>query len=152
MSKVDFVIGVDPASTKGHALATYKNGKLVDLRMSNLMDSYEYLKELKETGTVKVHIEAPSNNKAVWHANGDDNSKKSYGQASQRVAMCKWAQIEFERMCDHIGVSFKRHRNSSKWKKPGGPKNEFERVTGWKGRTNEDKRSAAWFGYIGVTR
>jgi hypothetical protein len=42
-----------------------------------------------------------------------------------------------------------RHKVSKKWKDAAGKK-EFERVTGWKGRSNEDTRSAAYFGYLGV--
>jgi hypothetical protein len=144
-----FIVGVDPGSTKGHGVSLYENGKLIGLKMMRLMVLHDFLLRLLEEDKVTLHIEDVNAKKAVWH--GKSQSKAAYGKTSQNVALCKWAQVEVERMCEYIGVDFERHPVSSKWKSQAS-KVEFERVTGWEGRSNEDTRSAAWFGYIGVTR
>jgi len=42
-----------------------------------------------------------------------------------------------------------RHRVSKMWKKD---KKQFELVTKWTGRSNEDTRSAAYFGWLGCNK
>ncbi len=143
-----YVIGCDPGSTKGHGIAVYKNKVLIELHMMKLMELYELLLVLKEDGSVIVHIEDVYSQRGVWH--NENGSKKSFGKTSQNVGLCKWAQIEVERMCDHIGVEVVRHKVSSRWKKAGAPEQEFKRCTGWEKRSNEDKRSSAFFGYLGL--
>lgn len=142
-----YVIGVDPGSTKGHGVAVYQDGQLKDLLMLELMPLYELLKNIKGLGSVIVHIENVHGQRGVWH--GYSQNKKAFGKTSENVGLCKWAQIEVERMCAHIGVDIVRHGVSSAWKDNNG-KAQFEKVTGWNGQSNEDKRSAAYFGYIGL--
>lgn len=142
-----YVIGIDPGSTKGHGVAVYQDGELVNIEMSQLMPLYSLLTTLKQSGSVTVHIEDVMAQKTVWH--GKKQSKAAYGKTSQNVALCKWAQVEVERMCEYIDVPVVKHRVSSCWKKDNG-KAKFEKVTGWKGRSNEDKRSAAYFGWLGL--
>jgi predicted RNase H-like nuclease (RuvC/YqgF family) len=143
----NYVIGIDPGSTKGHGVAVYQDGELVNIKMSQLMPLYSLLTTLKQSGNVIVHIEDVMAQKAVWH--GKKQSKAAYGKTSQNVALCKWAQVEVERMCEYIDVDVVKHRVSSCWKKDNG-KAQFEKVTGWKGRSNEDTRSAAYFGWLGL--
>lgn len=142
-----YVIGIDPGATKGHGVAVYVNGWLQDLHMMELMQLHDLLKDLKFKGSVIVHIEDVYGKKGAWH--GESQSKKAYAQTSQNVGLCKWAQVEVERMCKHIGVTVVKHKVSSKWKSQA-QKKEFERLTGWNERSNEDTRSASWFGYLGI--
>ena len=109
------------------------------------MELYELLLSLKEDGGVIVHIEDVYSQRGVWH--NENGSKKSFGKTSQNVGLCKWAQIEVERMCEHVGVEVVRHKVSSTWKKAGTQEQQFKRCTGWTKRSNEDKRSAAWMAY-----
>lgn len=141
-----YSIGCDPDS-KYHGIAVYKNGNLVDLQALNLMHFMDLLLDLKKDGSIHVHIENMNGKKAVWHA--EDQSKKSYGMASQNVAKCKQAQIEVERMLDKLGVPYTHHNISSAWKSQAERK-QFEAATGWKGTSTKDTRSAAYFGFIGL--
>jgi len=145
----NYVIGIDPGSTKGHGVAVYEDGELVNIEMSELMPLYALLTTLKQSGSVIVHIEDVMAQKAVWH--GRKQSKAAYGKTSQNVALCKWSQVEVERMCEYIDVQVVKHKVSKCWK-TGNGKAQFEKVTGWKGRSNEDTRSAAYFGWLGVQR
>ncbi|EGR2141047.1 hypothetical protein D0810_15015 [Vibrio cholerae] len=142
---INFTIGCDPDS-EAHGVAIYKNGALSQLHNLNLLDLMDKLIELKPLGDIHVHIENLNGNKAVWH--GKDQNKKAYGMTSQNVAKCKQAQIEVERMLTKLGIQFTRHPVSSAWKSQEAKK-QFELATGWKGNSNEDKRSAAYFGFIG---
>tara|TARA_R110002012_G_scaffold270864_2_gene455979 strand:+ start:291 stop:728 length:438 start_codon:yes stop_codon:yes gene_type:complete len=142
-----YVIGCDPGSTKGHGVSVYKDKTLIELHMMKLMELYGLLLALKEDGGVIVHIEDVYSQRGVWH--DENGSKKSFGKTSQNVGLCKWAQIEVERMCEHIGVEVVRHKVSKCWKDKNG-KVQFEKVTGWAGRSNEDTRSAAYFGFLGL--
>jgi hypothetical protein len=141
-----FSIGCDPDS-KAHGVAIYKNAVLIELLNLSLLDLMDKLIELKSQGDIHVHIENVNGNKAVWH--GEDQNKKAYGMTSQNVAKCKQAQIEVERMLSRLGIPFTQHPPSSAWKKED-QKRQFELATGWKGRSNEDNRSAAYFGYLGA--
>ncbi|URM11945.1 hypothetical protein KLK36_07325 [Vibrio anguillarum] len=99
----NYSIGCDPDS-KSHGIAIYKNGALTELHNLNLMQLMDKLVDLKETGTIHVHIENVNGNKAVWH--GENQNKKAYGMTSQNVAKCKQAQIEVERMLEKLGIPY----------------------------------------------
>ena len=68
---------------------------------------------------------------------------------AQHIGMCKQAQIELERIAEHMEIKVVKHKISKMWKKD---KKQFERVTGWTGQSNEDTRSASWMGYQGLKR
>lgn len=148
----DYVIGIDPDSNK-HGVATYKDGKLERLDSMPLMELLNYvsnIQKIQEFGeSIEFHMEDVKANKAVWH--GRKESKSSFGMTSQKVAKCKQAQIEVERMIDFVfGLdALTLHKVSSKWKSQEGKK-QFEKVTGWSGRSNGDTRSAAYFGFLGL--
>lgn len=144
---MEYVIGVDPGSTKGHGVAIYINGQLKELHMMRLMELYDFCKLLIRRNNVVVHIEDVYGKKGNWH--GSTQSKEAYAQSAQNTGLCKWAQVEVERMCAHIGVEIVKHPVSRRWKTQA-QKKEFERATGWIGRSNEDTRSAAWFGFLGL--
>jgi hypothetical protein len=68
---------------------------------------------------------------------------------SELVGRCKQIQLEVEKIAEHFDIKIVRHKVSRKWKDAAGRK-EFERFTGWKGQSNPDTRSAAYFGYLGT--
>ena len=139
------IIGIDPDS-KAHGVAVYKNGKLIKLESMALPQFYNFLMMECGTDDVQVHIEDVQAKKAVWH--NKKGSQAAYGMTCQRVGMCKQAQSELERVCEYFVVKVVRHKISKTWKDQAGKK-QFEKVTGWSGRSNEDTRSAAYFGWLG---
>jgi len=148
MSKI--IIGIDPDS-KAHGVAMYFDGDLKVLSCMSLMEVHGFLTCDVDFNIedVVVHIEHVDGNKSVWH--GRQQSKAAFGQTSQRVAKCKQAQLELERMFKWLGVEVVRHKISKAWKKGETQTNQFKLATKWKGRSNEDTRSAAYFGYLGLS-
>lgn len=138
------VIGIDPDS-KAHGVAVYKNGKLDKLECMPLMQLYLFIDNALECESkVIVHIENVKGNNASFKGRQPVNVQKDIGR---RIGMVQQSQTEIERMLEHLGVDYKLHKISKLWKKD---KNQFEKVTGWKGRSNEDTRSAAYFGFLGL--
>lgn len=141
-----FVIGCDPDS-KLHGIAIYEDGKLIDLKNLSLIEIYRLLKNLKQFGSVIMSIEDNNAVSAIYA--GRFNTKDSQAVKSkkaQHVGMCKQAQIEVERVCENLGVEVVRQKPSKQWKDTNN--RQFELVTGWKKRSNEDNRSAAYFGWL----
>ncbi len=144
-----YVIGIDPDST-AHGVASYDNGELLSLKSMPLMEivlKIEELKRLGFLGSVEAHIEDVNANKSYWH--NTKGSRASFAKSASDMGKCRQSQIELERVFEHYKIPVVKHKISKKWKSAKIGKPEFERVTGWKGRSNEDTRSAAWFGYLG---
>ena len=147
---LNIIVGVDPDSTK-HGVAIYVNGTLKDVTTLSLMKLMDKLVELQCNldANISLHIENVCGQNTAFAKIGVKNARA--GTAINRsVGKCQQAQLEVERMCEYLGVPYTRHKISKQWKDAAGKK-VFERVTGWSGRSNEDSRSAAWFGYLGVT-
>lgn len=142
---MSIVIGVDPSASK-HGIAVYIGGKLEHLLNLELMEIHQMLIHdfNSDFDNIAFVIEDVKANKAVWH--GRSQNKLAFGMTSQNVAKCKQAQIELEKMLKFLGVKYVNKSISSQWKKS---KGLFEKITGWKGSSNKDNRSAAYFGYLG---
>lgn len=135
------IIGIDPDS-KAHGVAIYKNGKLVELKTMTLMQLYECVNH--SIDEEEIHIEDVCSNNASFHGKGQ--SVRVQKDIGRRIGMVQQAQTELVRMLESLGVPYKLHKPSKQWKKD---KTHFEQVTGWRGRSNEDTRSAAYFGFLG---
>lgn len=149
MNKIIF--GVDPDS-KAHGVAIYDGGELVALECMTLVGVLKLFEtgfvSKAELSNVEVHIENVCGNNAAFAKRGVKNAMA--GTAINRsVGKCQQAQIELERLFKHLGVKVVRHPISKRWKSQR-EKVHFEKLTGWKGRSNEDTRSAAYFGFMGL--
>ena len=136
-------IGIDPDS-KAHGVAVYDDKELIDLRNMTLMQIIDYA---TWCGDITVHIEDVNAMSAVFA-----QRTKARGNASVHMKMansvgkCQQSQIELERFFEHKGIKVVKHKISKMWKKD---RKQFEMVTGWTKQSNEDTRSAAYFGYLG---
>ena len=137
------VIGIDPDS-KAHGVAVYEDGKLTQLLCIDLMSIYELICQEYGHDVDLVSIENVCGNNAVFRKAGGVNVQESMGR---RLGKVQQSQIELERMLDSINVKYVKSKISKLWKNQAGKK-QFEQVTGWKGRSNEDTRSAAYFGWL----
>lgn len=141
------IIGVDPDS-KAHGVAVYEGGKLLTLKC---MDLFEFLMLIDVGGskakTITVHIENVCGMNAVFRQRQSKNASVSM-KMSNSVGKCQQSQIELERICKHLNIKVVQHKISKIWKKD---KAQFEKVTGWTGKSNEDTRSAAYFGWLGLS-
>lgn len=150
MSKV--IIGCDPDSNKS-GFAKYKDGKLVELDSLPIINAFYYFQQeyescVNEGVKIELHIENLLGNRCSSFNWRHGQGKRVHAKISESVGRCKQVQFEIERIAEHFGIKVVHHPVSSKWKNQGGKK-EFERLTGWSGRSNEDSRSAAWFGFLG---
>lgn len=150
MSKI--IIGIDPDS-KAHGISVYYNGKLELLVSLSLMDfitlikSHIIPKSIENDWHIEAHIEdVCANSSSCFHWKQKDN-KFIKAKKSEHVGLCKQSQVEIERVISYFCIPIKHHKISKIWKKD---KKQFEKVTGWTGRSNEDTRSAAYFGWIGI--
>jgi len=143
MSKI--VIGIDPDS-KAHGVSFYENGVLFELKSLNLIDFCSRLDGIIGY-IVEVHIEDVTGVSAAFGARDSGKPINVKLKMAQHIGMCKQAQIELERAVNYRDIKIVKHKISKMWKKD---KAQFEKVTGWTGRSNEDTRSAAYFGWLGL--
>jgi hypothetical protein len=140
MSKI--IIGIDPDS-KAHGVAIYVDGKLKELDTMTLVDFIVTLDKWYDTD-ITVHMEDVCANNAIFR---QGNGLKVQQSIARRLGMVQQSQVELERIFEHFSIMVINHKISKMWKKD---KAQFEKVTGWTGRSNEDTRSAAYFGFLGL--
>jgi len=146
----EYIIGIDPdAGEKGHGFALYWNGELVDLKNLTLLEMQDFLFDNYESdhSNVEIHMEDNVMVSAAYRAQAKQGSLAVKLKMAQHIGMLKQAQIELERMFYACGIKLVKRKPASQWKKG---TDDFKRATGWTGRSNEDTRSAAYFGYLGV--
>ena len=145
-----FVVGCDPDSSR-HGVAIFENEKLIELHSLNTPKLTMLLKNLKQFGEIIVSIEDNDSVSAVYEGrfkNTDSQAVKA--KKSQHVGMVKQAQREVERWCEELGIAVVKQKPSSAWKDTNDK--QFKLVTGWKGRSNEDTRSASYMGFLGLNK
>ena len=137
-----FIIGVDPDSDK-HGVATYKEGVLVNLQM---LARPELIKWISSTyGGVIVSIEDVLKNNFIYARNQAGN-KSVQAKIGLNIGRCQQAQAELMRDLDNLSIRYVLHKpQKGNWAKN---KAQFEKATGWQGKSNEDTRAAAYFGYL----
>ena len=145
------VIGIDPDSEK-HGIAIYRKNALCELLSLNSIELYVHLTQHEKTALSEsrlvIHMENPLGNSssAFSHSKSEPLSVKF--KKSESVGRVKQAQRSVEQLAELLGIPVVHHRNSNAWKK-GTQAELFKRITGWSGRSNEDTRSAAYFGWLG---
>jgi len=141
------VVGIDPDS-KAHGVAIYIDGELGELNelslsgIINLIDHYNGLC-IEPT----FSIEDVLANDFVYARNMTKNNKVNMSIA-RSVGRCQQAQHELMVILDYMGVNYVKHKpQKGNWAKN---KAQFQQVTGWTGRSNEDTRAAAYFGWLAL--
>lgn len=142
---MNVVIGVDPDS-KAHGIAEYRDGTLIHLHMVTTVDLVLYLADLKRhaSGLLCVIEDVKSQN--FIYARNASKNKNVHAAVARKLGQNQQAQIELMGWLDHYGIKYKLVKPTrSNWAKD---KSRFERLTGWTKRSNEDTRSAAYFGFL----
>ena len=142
---MNLVIGIDPDAEK-HGVAVYSNGKLVELCRYSLLELISLIKKCnKEQYDPLFSIEDVCANDFVYGRNSNNN-RNVLCNIAKKVGACQQAQIELMRALDHYGIRYKKHPpKRGNWAKN---KPAFQKATGWTGKSNEDTRSAAFFGFL----
>lgn len=147
------IIGIDPDSEKS-GVATHIDGFFIELECKSIIDIYQYFESLcnhSEYPNIQVHIENVSGTSHNFTAK-KATSLPAKLKIARNIGRCEQVQIEIERIAEHFNIPVFKHSLSSKWKKGKYEIEEFKRLTGCQGQSNEDTRSAAYFGYLGVLK
>ena len=146
-----FTIGIDPDSGK-HGVALYENETLVSLNNFTLLQLRDFLLAFfgNDFSSLQIHIEDNASVKSAYTAkNKRGESLAVKLNIAQKIGMVKQAQIELERMLKELGIKVVHRKQSKRWKSAAEVE-MFKSATGWTSRSNEDTRSAAYFGYAGA--
>ena len=136
------VIGIDPDSER-HGVAVYINGELAELSVLSLMDIFDRFRGA--SFPVVFSIENVMAQSFVYTRN-NQQSKAAQAKVGVSIGRCQQAQVELMRMLDYIEAPYILHKPSRRnW---ADDKLAFEKATGWKGKSNADTRSAAYFGWL----
>lgn len=149
MSKV--CVGVDPDS-EAHGIGVYRDGELVVCASATTCAIIlDHLPVWREWGDVVFSIENVMANNFCYDIKLPKNTpahtrKKIEQDRMRKTGRCQQAQVELMRWLDRHQVPYVLHKpQSGNWSKN---KALFERITGWTGRSNEDSRSGAYFGWL----
>lgn len=139
-------IGIDPDS-KAHGVAIYSKGELKSLEQWTLPEIIKYIMQPCMKGQIMFSIEDAKLKKCVYRQHSTAKAR-AQGEIGRRLGLCQQAQIELERVLESFAVPYVNHPpQKGNW---ANMKDMFETVTGWKGRSNKDTRSAAYMGYLGL--
>lgn len=141
------VIGLDPDS-EANAIATYVEGRLIDLRELQIVPLIDYLADLQDTlkdRPVAFCIENVLANNFVYARNVKAN-RAVQDKVAVSIGRNQQAQTEVMRILDFLKIPYSLVPPSKQnW---ANDKATFERITGWSERSNKDTRSAAYFGWL----
>lgn len=138
------VIGVDPDSS-AHGVAIYIDGNLIELRKMTLMEMMGYILEMRSVHDIAVCVENVLATNVIYERNEQSNKSKT-AHIGNSVGRCQQSCIELLRMFDYCEIPYQLVKpTSGNWAKN---KTMFQRVTGWRGKSNADTRSAAFFGFM----
>ena len=140
MSKV--LIGIDPDVDKS-GIAIFFSKDNFQLKNLRFFELYDLLDRLKES-TLEIYIEAGWLNKSNWHAvvNGSSNINAQIGQ---RTGANHEAGKKIVEMCEYLGLKY----NLIKPTKKKVDSIIFNKITNYKGRTNQEQRDAAMLVLLG---
>jgi len=145
-NKYRLIYGVDPDS-KAHGVAIFFDGQLKELMMLTLVELIEVARVDRELGYKHTlfSIEDTTANKFVYRRN-TQSSKALQSNIAMRIGMCQQSQVELMRVLDSFDIPYVLHKPTVKnW---ADEKALFMKVTGWKGSSNVDTRSAAYMGFL----
>jgi hypothetical protein len=129
-------IGVDPDVAKNGVGFWYKESKKLELENLTFFELFDALKQLKIRYKITVVIDAGWLNKSNFHVVG--TNKNVNGKIGERVGANHETGKKIAEMCDYLGVEYQLHRPT----KSKVNKEVFEKITGYKGRTNQETRDA----------
>lgn len=141
-----YVLGIDPDSSK-HGLAIYENGELIVCTTATTVEIVTNHLPKLQNNNVLVSMENVQANAFVYTRN-NKGGRAVIAKIGMGIGKCQQAQAELMQWLEFLRVKTVLHKpQAGNWAKN---KQQFERLTGWTGRSNEDSRSAAFFGFIAL--
>lgn len=143
---IKICVGVDPDS-EANGIAIYKDGELIALHEWTTVTIVKYLEEIHGSCEILFSIENVLANNFVY-ARNSKATKAAEAKVGLCIGQCQQAQTELMRWLDEWSVPYVLHKpQKGNWYKD---RALFEKATGWKKQSNEDTRSAAYFGYLAI--
>lgn len=135
----DYIIGIDPGTSTGFAVYDTIEEKLIALETTTFWGVLNLLEETWGEETVLIVIEVPES-KHVWHNGG--TAKGSVQRTALNVgSVIREAELLAEGL-ERAGYDVKRVNPRGKVKA-----GDFNKVTGWEGKTNQHVRDAGLLAY-----
>jgi len=143
------IVGIDPDCDR-NGYAVYVDGFLSVCATATVVEIItSHLPTLLGFGSVIFSIENVLANNFVYSRNANKNNGVEKDIA-RKIGRCQQAQIELMRWLDHYEIPYFLHKpQKGNW---ADNKALFERITGWKGSSNQDSRAAAYFGYLALEK
>jgi hypothetical protein len=129
-------IGVDPDVAKNGVGFWYKDRKKLELETLTFFELFDCLKNLKIRNQIIVIIDAGWLNKTNFHVLG--TNKRVNGKIGEHVGANHEVGKKIAEMCDYLGLEYRLNKPRSKKV----DKETFEKITGYTGITNQEKRDA----------
>ena len=149
--KTKYTIGIDP-DVKKNGLAIYNHETLVELKNLTLTDFYDFCNNMVEHGDyypATVVIEDANLISGLYSRNKKGNTAIQH-KISEHVGANKQRAKDLIEILNYFSIPTIRQKpRKGNW---ADKKTMFERVTGWKDRSNPETRSAAFFGYFYATK
>lgn len=135
------VVGIDPDLVKS-GVAITRAGGLVHLDALSFPDLLEFVRELLPEQPLII-VEEVEADKTTYHRPG--TNVRQHGRIAQNVGQVKGVKRVLVECLQSMGVDvvLVKPLNGPVKKRAKGDAEYFNKVTGWTGRTNEDKRDAA---------
>lgn len=138
----EYVIGIDPDSER-HGLAIYENGKLITCATATTVEIVDVHLPFLIGCSIHFAIEDVMSNQFVYARNNRSN-KTVQSKIAMHIGRCQQSQVELIRWLESLNIKYSLIKpQAGNWAKN---KAQFEKATGWTGRSNADGRSAAFFG------
>lgn len=145
------VVGIDCDAIR-HGYAVYFDGVLTVCATANTVEIVtQHLPALLAQGEVIFSIENVLANNFCYAMKfppglSAASKEKTKQDRMRKVGRNQQAQAELMAWLDRYTIPYILHKpQAGNW---ADNKGLFEKVTGWKGRSNEDSRSASYFGYL----
>ena len=143
--KSKFTIGIDP-DTKKSGVAIYHEGKLLDLKNLDLIQFYKFCENANMIFQFPTFIIEYGNLISGLYSRNRNSNKSIQHKISEHVGGNKQRAKDLIEIAEHFQIKVIRKKpRKGNWSNK---KAMFERVTGWKGKSNPETRSAAFFGYF----
>lgn len=145
MSESQLAIGIDPGVKTGIAVAD--DGKLQSVASATITAAMQMVLALKDQSPM-VYIEDAR--KRTWFGNADARQARSGAGTREGVGSVKRDCGIWEQFCIEQGVAYQLvHPAANKTKLD---TETFNRITGWRAKTNEHSRDAAMLVYQRVVK
>ena len=142
----EYVIGIDPDSDR-HGFAVYENGKLITCATATTVEIVDVQLPMLIGHKMRFGIEDVMSNQFVYARNQHGN-KTVQSKVAMHIGRCQQSQVELIRWLELLNIEYKLFKpQAGNW---ANNKAQFERITGWTGRSNADTRSAAFFGFLAL--